>query len=200
MNEWKIVVVSGDLSARRALADAFEHLEIDPIWLSTIDECRRLPRRDTIDLVFCSESVDDGDYWGVYGAMTRGLLKGPKIILIASSLSQTECHLAELCGIFAVIERSCQVKCVEWTIAIAGLHLGKRQRRDTTALKLDIFSGTPDDAPVWICAVDGLSNAREKMERLAKDTPGRYFIFHAPEQTVLVSIETFSEGRGRQSA
>jgi hypothetical protein len=39
----------------------------------------------------------------------------------------------------------------------------------------DIFSGTAKKA-MWIEAVEGLSNARERMEQIAADKPGQYFI------------------------
>jgi hypothetical protein len=56
----------------------------------------------------------------------------------------------------------------------------------------DIFAGTYDKA-VWIEAVEGLSNARERMEQIGKEKPGRYFLFSCPDHLVLARIETFEK-------
>jgi hypothetical protein len=55
----------------------------------------------------------------------------------------------------------------------------------------DIFSGVPDKTPVWMEAVQGLSNARERMEEIAEKAPGQYFVFSTGSQSVIVRTETF---------
>jgi hypothetical protein len=54
----------------------------------------------------------------------------------------------------------------------------------------DIFSGGPDNDPVWLESVLGLSNARERMEQIAAKTPGQYFIFSFGSQAVLAQTDT----------
>ena len=54
----------------------------------------------------------------------------------------------------------------------------------------DIFSGTSGEDALWLENVEGLSNARERMTRLAAQTPGRYFIFSSETQSILARIET----------
>jgi hypothetical protein len=46
--------------------------------------------------------------------------------------------------------------------------------------KFDIFSGTPGEH-TWIEAVDGLPNAQERIEQIARQSPGRYFVFSIRE-------------------
>ena len=41
----------------------------------------------------------------------------------------------------------------------------------------DIFAGDHDKDSIWIEAVAGLSKARERMEQIAKEKPGKYFLF-----------------------
>jgi hypothetical protein len=62
-----------------------------------------------------------------------------------------------------------------------------------TEPSFDIFSGTPDKSPVWIESIRGLSKARAEMERIAEKTPGRYFLFSAASNGILVQIETFEK-------
>ena len=55
----------------------------------------------------------------------------------------------------------------------------------------DIFSGAPDEEPVWMEAVEKLSDARERMEQIGAEIPGRYFLFSAGGQSVVAQIWTF---------
>jgi hypothetical protein len=57
----------------------------------------------------------------------------------------------------------------------------------------DIFAGDYDKNAVWIEAVAGLSNARERMEEIAKEKPGKYFLFSCIDRSVLARIETFEQ-------
>jgi hypothetical protein len=60
-------------------------------------------------------------------------------------------------------------------------------------LSLDIFSGELDKDAMWLEAAEGLSKARERMEQIAADKPGRYFIYSIRSRTVLAQIETFAK-------
>jgi hypothetical protein len=55
----------------------------------------------------------------------------------------------------------------------------------------DIFSGDHDKDAIWVEAVAGLSNARERMEQIARVKPGRYFLFSCTDHSVLARVETF---------
>ena len=60
----------------------------------------------------------------------------------------------------------------------------------------DIFSGTPDRNPVWLEAVEGLSNARARMHEIAAKTPGQYFVFSTDSQAVVARTETLKKAKG----
>jgi hypothetical protein len=62
-----------------------------------------------------------------------------------------------------------------------------------TESRFDIFSGTPDKDAVWVECVLGLSNARGRMEQIAAQKPGRYFLFSLLSHSVLSKTETFSK-------
>jgi hypothetical protein len=62
-----------------------------------------------------------------------------------------------------------------------------------SVLKFDIFAGTRDNDARWIEAVEGLANANKRMQELAAQNPGKYFIFYTGTHTVVANIETFAE-------
>lgn len=53
----------------------------------------------------------------------------------------------------------------------------------------DIFSGAESDA-LWIECVDGLTAAIDRMNAIADDMPGLYFIFGSRERKVLARADT----------
>lgn len=54
----------------------------------------------------------------------------------------------------------------------------------------DVFSGDVEKGAVWVCAVNGLAAAKERMESIAARKPGKYFIFKADTQEVVARTET----------
>jgi len=58
--------------------------------------------------------------------------------------------------------------------------------------RFDIFSGQIDKNALWIETVEGLSRARERMEQIAAEKPGQYFIFSPLSHAVLAQVETFA--------
>jgi hypothetical protein len=57
----------------------------------------------------------------------------------------------------------------------------------------DIFSGAPDENGLWVEAIGGLSNARQRMKQIATEKPGKYFLFSGSSQSILTRIETRSQ-------
>jgi hypothetical protein len=66
--------------------------------------------------------------------------------------------------------------------------------------KFDIFSGVPDRDASWVCAVRGLANAKERMDEIAAEKPGRYFIFYPPDRSILAQTETFAKPYAKRKA
>lgn len=191
----RVIVVTSDNATWKDVSRTLRGIGIHSARCSSVEDCRHILRRDSVDLVFCDEKVSDGDYWDVFGAMTRGLIKGPRIILMSRTMTPSECEQAKCCGMFAVIESPCPPEAVEWTLALA-----KRAQRMTPKVdvsdevpKFDIFSGAPDRDAIWVCAVRGLANAKERMDEIAIERPGRYFIFNAVDRAILARTETFTQ-------
>jgi len=55
----------------------------------------------------------------------------------------------------------------------------------------DIFSGASKTDAIWLEGVAGLSNARERMEQIAAEKPGQYFVFCVATSTIVIQIHTF---------
>lgn len=56
---------------------------------------------------------------------------------------------------------------------------------------LAVFRGIPGSGEVcWVAAVEGLSNARGRMEAAAAEKPGPYFVFCAQDHSCLATIDT----------
>ena len=52
----------------------------------------------------------------------------------------------------------------------------------------DLFVGPPDRDAAWLESVVGLEKARERINQLAAEKPGEYFVFHSRSHTVLVHV------------
>ena len=57
----------------------------------------------------------------------------------------------------------------------------------------DIFSGSVDKDAIWIEAVEGLGNAKDRMDELAAKSPGKYFVFCSFSHTVMAVTNTRKE-------
>jgi DNA-binding NtrC family response regulator len=191
----RVIVVTSDNATWKNVSRSLRGIGIHSSRCSTVEDCRHILRRDSVDLVFCDERVSDGDYWDVFSAITQGLIKGPRIVLMSRTMTASECEQAKCCGMFAVIEAPCPSEAVEWTLALAqrAQRLAPKGDPSGTAPRFDIFAGTPDHNPVWICAIGGLANAKERMDEIAVESPGRYFIFNPSDRTVLAQTETFAQ-------
>jgi hypothetical protein len=56
--------------------------------------------------------------------------------------------------------------------------------------RFDIFFGPADRYAVWVESVCGLANARDRMEILAAEKPGVYFLFSNRDHAILGTIDT----------
>jgi hypothetical protein len=54
----------------------------------------------------------------------------------------------------------------------------------------DIFSGTPDRDAVWLECVDGLSEARQRLDYIGTVRPGAYFLYDHASRSVIAKSGT----------
>ena len=57
-------------------------------------------------------------------------------------------------------------------------------------LTFDIFAGVFEQNPMWLEAVQGLSHATERMNKIALEKPGKYFVFCSATHAVVASTES----------
>jgi len=56
--------------------------------------------------------------------------------------------------------------------------------------KFDIFKGYIGKDVVWLQSVSGLDNARQRMEQIASESPGVYFLFSRLTHSICARIDT----------
>ena len=57
-------------------------------------------------------------------------------------------------------------------------------------LTFDIFAGVFEQNPMWLEAVQGLDHAKTRMEQIASQKPGNYFVFCSATHAVVASLES----------
>lgn len=127
-NPWEVVVVSSNLVNRQDVAGMLFRLGIDPICVSTVDQCRNLQTRKDIGLVFCDRRVKDGDYRDVLSAVSASRAQSAaKVVMMAELDTPEEYHRARQHGLFDIISSPCRATDVEWMVIQAkrNRHQGK---------------------------------------------------------------------------
>ena len=54
----------------------------------------------------------------------------------------------------------------------------------------DIFRGTFNEIDTWLEAVIGVDQAKMRMEQIAAEKPGKYFVFCVVDQSIIASVDT----------
>jgi len=127
-SSWEVVVVSSKLENRQDVAGMLFRLGIDPICLSSVDQCRNLHSRKDIGLVFCDRHVKDGDYRDILSAIKPSQANdAAKVVMMAELDTPEEYHLARQHGLFDIISSPCRATDVEWMVIQAkrNRHQGK---------------------------------------------------------------------------
>jgi hypothetical protein len=62
-----------------------------------------------------------------------------------------------------------------------------------TELRFDLFKENVDKAVFCVEVVEGLPDARARMEQLAINEPGAYFVFNPRESAIVAYINTSKE-------
>jgi hypothetical protein len=69
---------------------------------------------------------------------------------------------------------------------------GESMEDATMGSIFDIFKATPD-GPLWVEAVEGLTEAKERMAHLALTSPGEYFIHSQEKGIVARQVEEWAD-------
>ena len=116
----EVVVVSSNLEIRQDVAEMVFRLGIDPICVSSVSQCREIPRREDIGLVFCDRKMKDGNYRDVLWAFASTVLdRSPKVVMISDLDSPGEYEQARRDGLFDVISSPSKPTDIEWMVILA---------------------------------------------------------------------------------
>lgn len=63
----------------------------------------------------------------------------------------------------------------------------------TNEPKFDIYLGRSGNNALWIEAVEGLSSARARMQKIATEQPGEYFVFSSRDHAILATVDTLGK-------
>jgi hypothetical protein len=61
----------------------------------------------------------------------------------------------------------------------------RKQEAGTMTDKFDIFKKLPDGQPMWVRAVEGLTEAKEHIDELTRSEPGEYFLYNSPSGKII---------------
>jgi DNA-binding NtrC family response regulator len=118
-NPWDVLVVSSHLESRQDVAGMLFRLGLDPICVSTVEQCKALPERGQIGLVFCDRELKDGDYRDVLSAVGSYDDASPMVVMMAELESHEAYQQARRDGLFDVISYPCRPTDVEWMVILA---------------------------------------------------------------------------------
>jgi|HubBroStandDraft_6_1064221.scaffolds.fasta_scaffold756942_1 DNA-binding NtrC family response regulator len=116
---WDVLVVSSNLENRQDVAGMLFRLGLDPICVSTIEQCKALPERGKVGLVFCDRDLKDGDYRDVVAAVESNEGTSPMVVMMAELESHEAYQRARRDGLFDVISYPCRPTDVEWMVILA---------------------------------------------------------------------------------
>jgi DNA-binding NtrC family response regulator len=111
---WEVVVVSSNLEKRQDVAGMLLRLGIDAICVSSVSQCREIPNRQNIGLVFCDRQMRGGDYRDVVSAVSTSL--SARVVMMSDLENAEEYQRAKRLGLFDVIPSPCRPTDIEWMV------------------------------------------------------------------------------------
>lgn len=134
----QVAVASQDLERRRSIATILVNLGLDPICVSSVAQCRDLLAKEYVDLIFCDQSLADGDYCDVL-SVCRFSRSQPDVVL-ACHHTNADYHQAIAQGVFGVIAAPCRPSEVEWMLIQA-------RRKQRERVQTDLSHGATELLP-----------------------------------------------------
>jgi len=112
------VILSTDWEWRHSLAHTLDANGMDYIFASSVEDCREIAGRESVELIFWDSHLIDGTYQDL--ARSIGSLDSRLKIVVVSHLDDGDRRLATAPnGAFAVIPFLCQPTDIEWVLSRA---------------------------------------------------------------------------------
>jgi DNA-binding NtrC family response regulator len=128
LSDWEVMIASSDLESRRKLAQILEFWGLEPICSPSVGEAREVLSRGVVRLVFCEDSLHDGNFRDLLDAANSSTNRVRVIVILRNgegSLGDTRQEALQM-GAFGVISPSFQSTDVEWSV-IEALRDAQRQ-------------------------------------------------------------------------
>jgi DNA-binding NtrC family response regulator len=115
---WDVLVASSDVEERRNLVRLFEGLSLNVIICNALSQANEVLSRQSVDLVFCDDSLSDGSYRDLLSVKKpRG--KAPRVVVTSHSWEWEEYLEAMRLGAFDVVRRPWHPTDVEMVVLSA---------------------------------------------------------------------------------
>lgn len=122
-----ILIVSGDLELRRALANILNSLDLEPLCIPTVHESVAYLTRNSVAMVFCDGHLTDGTYRDLLAALRSARVKA-RVVIISRRAEWDDYLEAMRLGAFDVVTTPFRPTDVEWLIIQANREDRARER------------------------------------------------------------------------
>lgn len=118
LRDWEVMIASSDFESRRKLAQILEFWGMEPVCSRSVGQAREILARGTVRLVFCEDSLPDGDFRDLLDAANASVARVRVVVIVRNGPGSVGDRRQEALqrGAFGVISPSFQATDVEWTV------------------------------------------------------------------------------------
>ena len=114
---WKVVIASSHPDRRRSVGRILARLNIDPVCVTTVQDCREKLPTDNVGLVFCDRNLSDGNYKDLLAvAACRSSRAKTRVVLMSDLIEAEDYQSAKFSGAFGIVSASCHPTDIEWMV------------------------------------------------------------------------------------
>lgn len=118
LRDWEVMIASSDFESRRKLAQILEFWGMEPVCSRSVGQAREILSRGAVRLVFCEDSLPDGDFRDLLDAANASAARVRVVVIVRNGpgcVGDTRQEALRR-GAFGVISPSFQATDVEWTV------------------------------------------------------------------------------------
>jgi DNA-binding NtrC family response regulator len=115
----QVMIASSNSENCETVAGVFSRRGVDPVCVSTVDQCRQIFNKQAISLVVCDFQLSDGRYSDVLAAAAAFAKKMPKVVVMSRLIKFREYNEAKCRGVLDVVTPPKHPADVEWMLFLA---------------------------------------------------------------------------------
>jgi DNA-binding NtrC family response regulator len=112
----EVMIASSDSENCETVAGVFSQRGVDPVCVSTVDQCRQIFNKRAVSLVLCDLELSDGRYSDVLAAAAAFAKKMPKVVVMSRLIKFREYNEAKWRGVLDVVTPPSHPADVEWML------------------------------------------------------------------------------------